>query len=257
MLPLDIMGWFDANAGWIGFAGLVAAIVFGLLAIFFWLRPHRSKMLGCERISGYSLVQVAANQPDKHPLKLVYGSNEVTAPYISVLRVGNMGSEEVRADDFDIPITIEFTKGELLAYGVIDKSKPEIEPIFTLDTGHPNRITLKPLLLNGHEWVDIQCVSDGNPGAPEVQSRVAGETKSMVGMMYRAEKTRRQLRWLTMLVVIPIFVIIGVSLLTSDQLDPLYMLPAVAFAAGYLLGALPFLDKTEIGEHRAWAKKET
>ena len=212
-------------------------------------------MLGAERISGYSLVQV--RERGKHPLRLVYGSHDVTAPYITVLRVGNMGDEEVKADEFDDPITIEFTKGKLLASDVIDKSNPKIKPVFTVDTAYPNRVTLKPLLLNGHEWIDIQCVTDGDPGAPEVESRVAGETKSLVEMMYRAEKSRRHLKWAALLVIIPVFGLIGISVLTGDQFgDPLYMLPAVAFGAGYLLGSFPFLDQAEMREHRAWAKKQ-
>jgi hypothetical protein len=175
VLPLDVRAWFTSNSGWLG---IVLAIVFGALAVYFWWRPHRSKMLACERISGYSLVQVPANQRGKHPLKLVYGSQDVTAPYITVLRVGNLGSEEVEADDFDLPITIDFPKGKLLAYEEIDKSKPTIKPEFSQETDNPNRITLKPLLLNGHEWIDIQFVSDAtrgfqmlNRGWPEKLSR--------------------------------------------------------------------------------------
>ena len=141
---------------------------------------------------------------------------------------------------------------------MIDKSKPKIKPVFTVDTEHPNRITLKPLLLNGHEWIDIQCVTDGDPGIPDVESRVAGGTKTLVGMMYRTERTRSQLKWLSVLTVIPVLAMIGTSMLTSD--DPFgyqYILPAVAFIAGLILGSLPLLDKTEMREHRAWAKKET
>jgi hypothetical protein len=258
MLPLDLKTWYEANASWIGLLSLMLAIVAIPLALWLWRRPHRSKMLGAERISGYSLVQVPENQRGRYPLKLVYGSQDVTAPYITVLRVGSMGDEEVRADDFEIPITIDFPNGQLLAYDVIDKSKPVIEPVFTVDTNHPNRITLKPLLLNGHEWVDIQCVSDGNPGTPKVQSRVAGETKTMVLITDRAERTRLQLRLLSMLSAVPIVIIIGISMLTSD--DPFgyqYILPVAAFGVGFILGSLPLLDKTEMRDHRAWAKKQT
>jgi hypothetical protein len=257
VLPLDVTAWIDSNAGWIGFGGFVLAIVFGVLSFYFWRRPHRSKMLGCERISGYSLVRVAANPGDRHPLKLVYGSHDVTAPYISVLRVGNMGDEEVRADDFDLPITIDFPKGKLLAYDVIDKSKPEIEPVFTVDTAHPNRITLKPLLLNGHEWIDIQCVSDGGPGIPEVKSRVAGETKTMVGMMDRAEKARRHRTWSLTVIVIGTFGLIGLSLFTTYQFPDQNMLPIVALGAGYLLGSSSLWNQTRATKHPAWEKKQT
>jgi hypothetical protein len=79
----------------------------------------------------------------------------------------------------------------------------------------------------------------------------------LVGMMYRTGRTRSQLKWLSVLTVIPVLAMIGTSMLTSD--DPFgyqYILPAVAFIAGLILGSLPLLDKTEMREHRAWAKKE-
>lgn len=125
MLPLDLKTWYDANAAWLNLLALILAIVAIPLTLWLWRRPYRKKVLGCERISGYSLIQVAANQRDKHPLKLVYDSHDVTAPYITVLRVGNMGDEGVKADEFDDPITIDFTKGRLLAYDVIDKIKTQ------------------------------------------------------------------------------------------------------------------------------------
>jgi hypothetical protein len=200
---------------------------------------------------------VPASQRDKHPLKLVYGSHDVTAPYITVLRVGNLGDEEVPADDFDLAITIDFPKGKLLTFDVIDKSKPTINPVFTVDTDHPNRITLKPLLLNGHEWIDIQCVSDGDPGIPKVESRVAGETKTMVGMMDRTEKARRHLTWSAMFFVICVFALIGFSLLTTAQFPDQDILPLVAFGAGYLFGSIPYLNQAQAKKHRSWEKKRT
>jgi hypothetical protein len=251
----DVTAWINENSGWIGFAGFVLTILFGALAIYFWRRPYRKKLLGAERLSGYSLVQVQANEGDKHPLKLVYGSHDVTAPYITVLRVGNMGDEEVKADEFDDPITIEFTKGKLLAYDVIDKSKPNIKPTFTVDTEHPNRVTIKPLLLNGHEWIDLQCVTDGNPGVPEVQSRVAGETKSMIGMMDRAEKTRSKLVWLTIFCAIGVLGLSTISLFTTTPFPDQEMLPFVAFGTGFTVGSIPYLNQVEMRRHRSWAKK--
>jgi hypothetical protein len=167
-----------------------------------------------------------------------------------------MGDERVTADEFDEPITIEFTKGKLLAYDVIDKSKPKIKPILTEDTDHPNRITLEPLLLNGHEWIDIQCVTDGDPGIPKVESRVAGETKSLVEMMRRA--TRKPLKVIALVVIISISAVVITSVLATDPLDdPLWMLPAVAFAGGFMLGSFRLLDEAEMREHRAWEKKQT
>jgi hypothetical protein len=264
VLPLDLKTlyenfktWYDDNAAWIGLLSVILAIVAIPLALWARRRPYRSKLLACERISGYSLVQVPANQRGKHPLKLVYGSEDVTAPYITVLRVGNLGSEEVKADEFDDPITIDFPRGKLLAYDVIDKSKPKIKPILTEDRDHSNRITLEPLLLNGHEWIDIQCVTDGDPGIPEVQSRVAGETKTMVGMMDRAEKSRRHLVWSALFVVLGVFGLIGISMLTTEQFPDQDILPLLAFGGGYLFGSIPFLEQVEMRKHRSWEKKQT
>jgi hypothetical protein len=128
---------------------------------------------------------------------------------------------------------------------------------FTRDTDNPNRITLKPLLLNGHEWIDIQFVSDGDPRIPDVESRVAGETRSMVGMMYRAEKIRRQQTLAAILVVTSVLILTGISLFTTNQFEDQEMLPLVAFAAGYLLGSIPLLNQVQTRKHRSWARKQT
>jgi hypothetical protein len=101
-------------------------------------------------------------------------------------------------------------------------------------------------------------VTDGDPGTPDVESRVAGETQTMVGMMDRVEKTRKHLTSLAIVIVILVFGLIGVHMFTTPQFnDAEYMLPLVAFGAGYLLGSIPFLQQAETRKHRSWAKKQT
>jgi cytochrome c biogenesis protein CcdA len=69
----------------------------------------------------------------------------------------------------------------------------------------------------------------------------------MVGMMYRAEKIRRQQTLAAILVVMSVFILTGISLFTTDQFEDQEMLPLIAFAAGYLSGSIPLLNQVERG----------
>lgn len=86
---------------------------------------------------------------------------------------------------------------------------------------------------------------------------MAGETKTIVGMMYRAERTRTKLKVIATVVILTTLALITTSALTNiDQFnDPLFMVPFLAFASGFLLGSFQHLDQAEMREHRAWEKK--
>lgn len=110
------------------------------------------------------------------PLKVVYGERNVENPNIIVLRISNAGIREIRVDDFDRPITVQFKDSKLLALDVIGQSSPSMTISFKVDTSHPNRVLLNPLLLNTREWIELQFLTDGPIERPPVTARIVGQT---------------------------------------------------------------------------------
>jgi hypothetical protein len=176
MLPMEAKTWVEANAGWIGFVSLVITVVSLAAAFYFYFRPHRSKRLSWEYTSANRIIQVSKTGRHQLPVKVMYGEDVVENPNLIVLRIANGGRQEIRKDDFDRPITIEFRESGLLALDVIDKSTPNMNITFKVDTTAPNKVTVNPLLLNEGDWLDLQFVTDGSIEEPSLQSRIAGQT---------------------------------------------------------------------------------
>jgi len=115
-------------------------------------------------------------QRGRTPIKVVYGEQNVKNPNIIVLRIANAGRREIRVDDFDQPITVQFKDSRLLALDVIGQSSAGMTISFKVDTGHPNRVLLNPMLLNAGEWIDLQFLTDGAIEEPSVTARIVGQT---------------------------------------------------------------------------------
>jgi hypothetical protein len=174
MLSMQANTWLDANGGWVGLGALIVGLVGIILAIRF--RPRQSKGLGWRYQSANRIIRVTPAELNKLRLRVVYGERNIDDPNIIVLRILNAGHQEIREDDFDRPITIEFKESQLLALDVIGQSSPSMEVSFKLDTSAPNRVTLNPLLLNVGDWLELQFVTDGDIEQPSIGARIAGQT---------------------------------------------------------------------------------
>lgn len=188
MLPMEAKGWFDANAGWIGFVGAAAGVVGLALALYFYLRPRRSKKLGWQYLSANRIIQVSETQRGQLPLKVVYDEHDVDDPNIIVLKIANAGGEEILKDDFDQPIIVQFTESKLLAFKVSGRSDPDMIVSVVAGPVDPNRVKVDPLLLNQRDWIELQFVTDGEIERPPVKARIAGRTSEPFDMAGQREK---------------------------------------------------------------------
>jgi hypothetical protein len=175
-------------------AAVLAAISLAL-ALFFYLRPRRSKWLSWNYPTANRIIRVSPLQRDRlNQLKVVYVEREVENPNIIVLRIANAGREEIRADDFTRQITILFKQSKLLARDVIDRSSEDIDVTFKVDTSAPNEVAVNPLLLNAGEWIEIQCVTDGPIERPPLRARIAGQTREPANLaVVQHKRTKRVL----------------------------------------------------------------
>ncbi|MCT9868726.1 hypothetical protein [Paenarthrobacter aurescens] len=168
----------------LGVAGLVTGF------IFYWL-SRRPKRFGWQVISKTEIVSFKGRSL---PLQVVYGGEEVYSPNLIVLRLGNAGKAEIRPDDYDGPVRVDFSKGRMLACDVSRKLNEKIEVEVTRDT--PMSVTVAPSLLNAGEWVDLHFITDGPVETPAVSARIAGETSAAGDVV--AQQKRLWRPWLVL-----------------------------------------------------------
>jgi hypothetical protein len=113
-------------------------------------------------------------------LKITYkdGENEieVQSPNLIVIRLGNTGRKPLLREDFDNkPVTIDFGTNRLMTAEVSDRSSPDIEASVASHGNIPNAVNMQPELLKPGEWLELQCITDGRPDAPEIKVRFAGK----------------------------------------------------------------------------------
>lgn len=210
---METKTWLEINGGWVGIGGLVLGMAGVVLAILF--RPRQSKGLGWKYQSANRIIRATQAQRDRLPLKVVYGAQDVDNPNIIILRISNAGRQEIRVDDYDRPITIDFKKSKLLALDVIGQSSPSMSVTFRINTSVPNRVTLNPILLNAEEWIDLQFVTDGDIERPPVEARIVGQTNDPFDI--RAVRWQRSDFVTGLNILLTVIIIIGGGLLSINS----------------------------------------
>ncbi|MCI0142075.1 hypothetical protein KNN17_10840 [Arthrobacter bambusae] len=176
------LSWFDANAGWIGFAGLVVGVL-GVLTgfIFYWL-SRRPKRFGWQLMDQTPILSRSAAGL---PIRIIHGDGvEAQFPQLSVIRLGNRGKAEITAHHFDGPIRVSFKRSKLIGAALHDRLGIGVTADITQEG---NSATFTPSLLNKNEWFEVQFVTDGDVETPILSARVAGHDTETVEI---AEKRR-------------------------------------------------------------------
>jgi hypothetical protein len=166
---------------------LLGAFLGTLVNWIFYRKAEKPKQLAWTRISGNLII--SATEDQREDLSVVYRGRSVNNPYIMIIRITNVGKQEIREADFTEPISIDFGTAELLANDVIGKSNPKLKGRFAVDTSEPNLVKFTPELLNRDEWVEFQFVTDGVPGQPIVDTRFAGQAAPILNMEERRHRT--------------------------------------------------------------------
>ena len=172
-----LKAWFEANDWWLSSSGWVIGVLGVVLAVVAWVRPYRSKMLAWDVVSNTPIAAVPAGAG--HELEITYSGRPVKAAHLLVVRLKNIGREAVEVDDYAQPVRFEFSDAsELLTYAVVRQSTA-LDPTFHVDTHHPRRVEVNPLLLNPGDWLDLQFVTDGRGEVPAAATRIANQTRPM------------------------------------------------------------------------------
>jgi len=224
------LSWFDANAGWIGFAGLVVGVL-GVLTgfIFYWL-SRRPKRFGWQLMDQTPILTADSKGL---PLKIIYaGEHEVSKPNLVVVRLGNRGKVEIRSDDYDGPVKVSFIKSHLIGSVLIDGLNLDLKT--ELSQGG-NTVEFTPPLLNKGEWMELQLVTDGPLEVPVVKARVAGQSGEITEL---ARARRRFVRRIFLASLVLFFGLVITVIILAVTEVPIY---------SFLLNAIPVLFVVVIG----------
>jgi hypothetical protein len=195
---------------------LIGGLLGALANWFFYLRAEKPKLLGWERISAYRIISASEDQR-KH-LLVTYKDREVKNPYIRVLRVRNIGKQEIRQSDFTEPISFDFGNTELVAHEISGASSSKVK-VSETGTSNSNLIQYMPELLNRDQSFELQFVTDGDPGLPTIDTCFAGQSEPMGSI---DEKRLRRDNWLDRVTTLALLAILimGIVTLTFTITNP-------------------------------------
>jgi hypothetical protein len=146
---------------------------------------------------------------------VVYDDQDVDNPNITVLRIGNGGKQEIVADDFPEPISVDFGEAKIISFDTSARSNQKVTGTISFDSDNFGKFHFTPQLFNRDEWIELQLVTDGPVVTPKLHARFAGQPSPMDLPTTTASSSRA---WKTRKALIGAAVVIAVVLLLSTLL---------------------------------------
>jgi hypothetical protein len=106
------------------------------------------------------------------PLEIRYKGNSLESPFLSVIRLKNVGSVPISSSDFDKPITINTTNKAKIIAVKVGETSPATLPV-KIDNNDTN-ISIQPLLLNPEDEVSLEIVTHITKPEFSISARVYG-----------------------------------------------------------------------------------
>lgn len=167
-------------AGWNDPAFLVS-VVLGLATVLLaWIaysRRYRRKRVEYLVVSSRALL--AASAPAG--VSVTSPRETVPDPHLVVLRLVNVGDQEVKPAEAHTPFTLDDHGGRIVTASVSATRPDDLEVTLRQEN---NRVSLEPFLFNAGELVELQVLTSGPPTGVDLHGRVEGLTiarrKSMV-----------------------------------------------------------------------------
>jgi hypothetical protein len=169
-----------------GIVGLIVGISGILITISIAVRQRRPKRIVYDIGADRRIITSNAYQ-STGALVVMYGERQLRDPYLVVVRVANGGKVEVRPEDWQEPFTLK-TNSEIIDSGVVGRSSNDLSVEIT--HREARKICCDKVLLNQHEWFDIQVLIDGPGGISDVSARIAG------ARLEPARRSKADRRWI-------------------------------------------------------------
>lgn len=160
---------FQENLKWM--LSTVLAVLAVLVPIILYLLSLTGKSLEYEIVSRSELI--GEEFPTKD-LELKIKGESVNKVVLYTFRISNSGSEPIRKDDFERPISINVPGDTKIYLARLKKKHPEnLTPKYELSN---NKLLIEPLLLNSDEQFEIELFSSSNV-YPTIDARAVGISK--------------------------------------------------------------------------------
>jgi hypothetical protein len=152
---------------------IVGAVIGWIINWVFFRKAEKPKRLAYELRSMSRMV--SATGEERQRLQVIYNDAEVENPNLTIVRLGNIGKQDIIRDDFrGHPIQIDFGNSVILSATCSDRQNPEISIEFASIPGR-NAVGVTPDLLKPAEWFDLKVVTDGRLIEPRMTARIVGD----------------------------------------------------------------------------------
>lgn len=251
----------DWGAWWGEHGELVLGIVVGgiISAIVSWIyyrKAEKPKRLAYEIRSNSRMI--STDRDERKNLQVIYNGARVRNPNLTVVRVANIGKQDIVAEDFrNSPIKIRFDSSLVLSVTPSDQQNPRITGQLAEIPGS-NAVGVMPDHLKSNEWFDVRIVTDGDPIEPEIEARVVGETHPIMATDV-VLRQRRSIVTTTISAVIAAFAIgyIADGVLRGNSEALLSRLDSLLTIVALLAAVATIVLRRGTAVRMNWAKKET
>ncbi|MCB9504498.1 MAG: hypothetical protein H6696_21435 [Deferribacteres bacterium] len=153
---------------------LVLQYVFPLLAGFLIWKKFQAKRKHLKISTEYipHLIDIHNDIKGKDEVKISYNDKIIENLNLIRLRIMNDGNTEIRRDDFERNLVIQFpNQTNILKISLFNASDKHLNPKFNFTN---NEVTIYPLLLNKNEFVLFQIIGEHLTENCDIDCRIAG-----------------------------------------------------------------------------------
>jgi hypothetical protein len=205
----------------IGIAAIVVALIIAN-------RQQRRTSVDFDVLSDIKLIDSDAADAFANRIEVTYDSRPLSHPRIIDVKVMNTGNTAVRAEDYERPIVIELEDCyRAIEAAVINESTENITgDIFEKLPNGARTISMRPPLLNPHDWFTLRILFDNKNSRLDCSHRIVGGQQMREYSPAIAAKHAR-LNWYG-------FVFIVIAILTTGIVGGII---AKSYLAALVLGA--------------------
>jgi hypothetical protein len=251
----------DWGAWWGEHGELVLGIVVGgiISAIVSWIyyrKAEKPKRLAYEIRSNSRMI--STGRDERKNLQVIHNGARVKNPNLTIVRVANIGKQDIVAEDFrNSPIKIRFDSSLVLTVTPSDQQNPRITGQLAEVPGS-NAVGVMPDHLKSNEWFDVRIVSDGDPIEPKIEARVVGETHPIMATDV-VLRQRRSIVTTTISAIIAALAIgyVADAVLRGSSEALLSRLDSLLAIVALLAAVATIVLRRGSAVRMNWAKKET
>lgn len=149
---------------------LIVSVLGVLVTVLIWQADLNGKSLSVKLVSRASLEPTAGRPVPE--MEISIDGAKLLNPYVVTFEITNEGRKPIPSGDFESPIEIRLESATLFVRPKITGSSPkDIDAELAVE---PNRIGLKPVLLNPQDSVVITAITTGEPPAFSSKARISG-----------------------------------------------------------------------------------